>query len=67
MYLQLINSGSAGRVVSEEIVLTPTKEVLGHLLEWTMIDVGFGDANLLILPGGGRILIDAENGGTNPM
>lgn len=62
VYLQLMDVTTDQRqtISREDSVRTETPAPDGPILEWTMIDVGWGDAHLLTMPNTGkRILIDA--------
>ncbi len=61
VYLQALNRTEDGRILaSEEMEFTiASRPTPRPILEWTMIDVGFGDSHLLTMPTSGeRILID---------
>jgi beta-lactamase superfamily II metal-dependent hydrolase len=62
IYLQVISRSQQNRVtVGEEMSFTVTSRAPElPLLDWTMIDVGFGDSHLLTLPTAGyRVMIDS--------
>ncbi len=61
IYLQVLDRAENGGVVtgSEVSFTVGSRPAPRPLLEWTMIDVGFGDSHLLTMPNTGRrILVD---------
>ncbi len=62
VYVQVLDQASDGSLTAspEYRFAVTASGATRALLTWTMIDVGFGDAHLLTLPGTGRqVLIDA--------
>jgi len=61
VYLQVLDQRPTGEdVASGEFAFRLDASPAPLLLEWTMIDVGFGDAHLLDMPStGARVLVDA--------
>jgi beta-lactamase superfamily II metal-dependent hydrolase len=60
--VRLLDRTTEGRLTSSDDFgfLVGERPARGRVLEWTMIDVGFGDSHLLTMPGTERrILIDA--------
>jgi len=61
VYLQVLDQRPTGEdVASGEFAFRLGAAPAPALLEWTMIDVGFGDSHLLAMPASGaRVLVDA--------
>ena len=62
VYLQVLNRSPSGATTASAEYRFALAPGVAHpaLLTWTMIDVGFGDAHLLTMPGTGeRVLVDA--------